>query len=80
MPEDKGLLIVYTGPGKGKTTCALGAGFRGEAHIGDLPLVTREGRRITMHAELSRVDPLTAARLDTSGTPTSHQASPGVQL
>jgi cob(I)alamin adenosyltransferase len=24
MPEGKGLLIVYTGPGKGKTTCALG--------------------------------------------------------
>jgi DNA-binding CsgD family transcriptional regulator len=32
----------------------LGAGFRGEATGGDLPLVTREGRRITMHAELSR--------------------------
>ena len=28
MPEGKGLLIVYTGPGKGKTTCALGTGFR----------------------------------------------------
>jgi len=28
MPEEKGLLIVYTGPGKGKTTCALGAAFR----------------------------------------------------
>jgi cob(I)alamin adenosyltransferase len=28
MRESKGLLIVYTGPGKGKTTCALGAGFR----------------------------------------------------
>jgi cob(I)alamin adenosyltransferase len=28
MPEGKGLLIVYTGPGKGKTTCALGAAFR----------------------------------------------------
>jgi cob(I)alamin adenosyltransferase len=25
---DKGLLIVYTGPGKGKTTCALGTAFR----------------------------------------------------
>jgi DNA-binding CsgD family transcriptional regulator len=32
----------------------LGAGFRGEATDGDLPLVTREGRRITMHAQLSR--------------------------
>jgi DNA-binding CsgD family transcriptional regulator len=32
----------------------LGAGFRGEATDGDLPLLTREGRRITMHAELSR--------------------------
>ena len=32
----------------------LGAGFRGEATGGDLPLLTREGRRITMHAELSR--------------------------
>jgi DNA-binding CsgD family transcriptional regulator len=32
----------------------LGAGFRGEATGGDLPLVTREGRRITMRAELSR--------------------------
>src|SRR5438876_3341724 len=28
MPQEKGLLIVYTGPGKGKTTCALGAAFR----------------------------------------------------
>src|ERR1700748_252045 len=28
MPENKGLLIVYTGPGKGKTTCALGTAFR----------------------------------------------------
>jgi cob(I)alamin adenosyltransferase len=28
MPEDAGLLIVYTGPGKGKTTCALGTAFR----------------------------------------------------
>ncbi len=28
MPEGKGLLIVYTGPGKGKTTCALGTVFR----------------------------------------------------
>ncbi len=28
MPEEKGLLIVYTGPGKGKTTCALGTSFR----------------------------------------------------
>ena len=28
MRENKGLLIVYTGPGKGKTTCALGTAFR----------------------------------------------------
>lgn len=28
MPENKGLLIVYTGPGKGKTTCAMGTAFR----------------------------------------------------
>ncbi len=28
MREEKGLLIVYTGPGKGKTTCALGTAFR----------------------------------------------------
>jgi cob(I)alamin adenosyltransferase len=28
MAESKGLLIVYTGAGKGKTTCALGAAFR----------------------------------------------------
>ena len=28
MAEAKGLLIVYTGPGKGKTTCALGTAFR----------------------------------------------------
>ena len=28
MPEGQGLLIIYTGPGKGKTTCALGTAFR----------------------------------------------------
>ena len=28
MADDKGLLMVYTGPGKGKTTCALGTAFR----------------------------------------------------
>ena len=28
MGEQKGLMIVYTGPGKGKTTCALGTAFR----------------------------------------------------
>src|SRR5467141_2862816 len=28
MSVGKGLLIVYTGPGKGKTTCALGTAFR----------------------------------------------------
>lgn len=28
MSDEKGLLIVYTGPGKGKTTCALGTAFR----------------------------------------------------
>ena len=28
MPEGKGLLIVYTGPGKGKTTSALGTALR----------------------------------------------------
>src|SRR3984893_2221128 len=28
VSENKGLLIVYTGPGKGKTTCALGTAFR----------------------------------------------------
>src|SRR5438477_7593152 len=28
MAEEKGLLIVYTGPGKGKTTAALGTAFR----------------------------------------------------
>src|SRR5260370_32723312 len=28
MPEEKGLLTVSTGSGKGKTTCALGTAFR----------------------------------------------------
>jgi cob(I)alamin adenosyltransferase len=28
MANEKGQLIVYTGPGKGKTTCALGTAFR----------------------------------------------------
>ena len=28
MANEKGLLVVYTGPGKGKTTCALGTAFR----------------------------------------------------
>ncbi len=30
------------------------AGLRGEASDGDVPLVTRGGRRVTMHADLSR--------------------------
>jgi len=48
-------LAMCVQPG-GTTTVKLllGAGFRGEATGGDLPLLTREGRRITMHAELSR--------------------------
>src|SRR5260370_12431311 len=28
MPEEKGLLVGYSGPGKGKITCALGTAFR----------------------------------------------------
>src|ERR1700688_784162 len=32
MSDNKGLLIVYTGPGKGKTTCALGTAFRAVGH------------------------------------------------
>src|SRR5260370_16632005 len=28
MPEDTGPLIVYRGPGKGKSSCALGTAFR----------------------------------------------------
>jgi DNA-binding CsgD family transcriptional regulator len=32
----------------------LGAAFRGETTAGDVPLVTRDGRRVTMQAELSR--------------------------
>lgn len=28
MVQEKGLLIIYTGSGKGKTTCALGTAFR----------------------------------------------------
>src|SRR5258708_34203553 len=33
MPEEKGLLIVYTGPGKGKTTCALDTAFRAVGQV-----------------------------------------------
>ncbi len=28
IAQNKGLLMVYSGPGKGKTTCALGTAFR----------------------------------------------------
>lgn len=32
MTDGKGLIIVYTGPGKGKTTAALGIGLRAAGH------------------------------------------------
>jgi cob(I)alamin adenosyltransferase len=32
IPEKYGLIQVYTGNGKGKTTCALGAGLRAAGH------------------------------------------------
>ena len=63
MPEGKGLLIVYTGPGKGKTTCALGTAFRavgqglrvlmvqfikGSWHYGELDAVQAFGDRFVM--------------------------------
>src|SRR3981081_3002020 len=44
MPEEKGLLIVYTGPGKGKTTCALVPAFRAvgqRLQVLMLPFITR---------------------------------------
>src|SRR6266516_4688755 len=39
MPQEKGLLIVYTEPGKGKTTCALGAAFRAVGQGLRVPMV-----------------------------------------
>jgi len=63
MPENKGLLIVYTGPGKGKTTCALGTAFRavgqglrvlmvqfikGSWHYGELDAAKAFGDRFIM--------------------------------
>ena len=63
MPEGKGLLIVYTGPGKGKTTCALGTAFRavgqgmrvmmvqfikGSWHYGELDAVQAFGDRFVI--------------------------------
>ena len=63
MTQEKGLLIVYTGPGKGKTTCALGAAFRavgqgmrvlmvqfikGSWHYGELDAVQAFGDKFVM--------------------------------
>ena len=48
------LALCVPSGGSGAVKHLLGAGFRGEATGGDLPLLTREGRRITMRAELSR--------------------------
>jgi len=63
MDEPRGLLIVYTGPGKGKTTCALGTAFRavgqglrvlivqfikGSWHYGELDAVETFGDRFVI--------------------------------
>ena len=63
MAEQSGLLIVYTGPGKGKTTCALGTAFRavgqgmrvlmvqfikGSWHYGELDAVQAFGDKFVM--------------------------------
>jgi DNA-binding CsgD family transcriptional regulator/PAS domain-containing protein len=54
MSTTRWLALCVQPGGSSAVKHLLGAGFRGEATGGDLPLVTREGRRITMHAELSR--------------------------
>jgi DNA-binding CsgD family transcriptional regulator len=54
MSTTRWLALCVQPGGSSAVKHLLGAGFRGEANSGDLPLVTREGRRITMHAELSR--------------------------
>ncbi|MDI6807898.1 MAG: cob(I)yrinic acid a,c-diamide adenosyltransferase [Candidatus Eisenbacteria bacterium] len=45
MPEQKGLVQVYTGDGKGKTTAAIGCGLRASGHgLGVLIIQFMKGR------------------------------------
>ncbi len=62
MPETKGLVLVYTGDGKGKTSAALGNAFRALGHgfkvliiqffKGDWPVVFGELEAAKAHANL----------------------------
>ncbi|MFW9799493.1 MAG: cob(I)yrinic acid a,c-diamide adenosyltransferase [Candidatus Thorarchaeota archaeon] len=55
-PEIEGLVQVYTGNGKGKTTCALGAGFRAAGHGLEVLMISFMKAKVAERREGSEVN------------------------
>ena len=52
-----GLIQVYTGSGKGKTTCALGAGLRAAGHGLEVLVISFMKAKIAVRGEKSECGP-----------------------